>query len=567
MRFPPLVPFVLFLAVAGAAPRPLSALTLEEAFARVLASHPQLRARQEEERAARGTLAAEQAAGGLRAEAGLDLLARSSRLGGTSAFLATRRQRVSVLVPLFDGGRSDAEVAAARAEAEAARWRRIAEGRALLARTVEAYAAVLRDRRLLELALADERLLAEELAAAKRRYRLGAGTAAAVALAEARLARATAERRRRVAELAVSGARLRALVGTEVAELADPGTPAPLPASLDGALAALSSDPRLEAAAAHTAAARARARAEAAAGRPALDLVADLAWTGGADPRSDTVVDVAFGARLRMPLWDGGARRERVRAAWHRAGAAEAAGEAEQRRLEEEVATLFARLEAAQARTPELERARRAARLLLEAARREARTGTRAPVDVLDAVRELHDAETALVLNAHARLVAAWHLAIALGALDDHLEEPAPDPPAAAPPSSRADGTASPLAPPAAPFRSAAIAEASGATMVPATEQSVAPAAGPDDTRATSPARPENPPSGAFTPDRTGEDIREPAPRAPAGERREARRSAMSVPPAAPVPMLPPPPSMPEPAAGPQRAGAVALHGRLTEMR
>lgn len=555
---------VLALLLAAAPPAPLRALTLEEAFRRVLADHPELRARSEEEAAAAAAVAAERAAGGPQAEASLELLARESRLGGDSAFLATRRQRLSVLVPLLDGGRSRARVEAARAEAEAARWRRIAAARALLAETAGAYAAFVRERRLLGLALSQERLLGEELAAARRRYRLGAGTAAEVAAAEARLATAAAERRRRVAELAASGARLRRLVGEEVAEAAGPDLPEDLPPDLDAALAVISDDPRLAAALARAAADRARARAEAAASAPELALVADMALAGGADARSDTLVDLAVGARLRVPLWDGGGSRARVTAARHRAAAAEASEEAGRRALAEELAALFAQLEAARARARELERARRAARLLLDAARREARAGNRAVVEVLDAVGELHDAEVALAENDHDLRVAAWRLAIATGALDHLLEEgpersgPPPVPregtPARTPASAAAPAPAPHPAPPperaAAPQRPLRPAPLRGeATAIPARTSPgrLREAADGSGLRPPAPVRlrpPAPPPAGAGTPE-AGE---RPVPAALA-DRSNATADAI------------------EPAAGPPRGeGAVVLHGRLTEM-
>ncbi len=490
-------------------PAAVRALGLEEVLAAV-AAHPELAASRYEARAAAADVDAVRAEGGWQIEGRFETLLRYAREGGEAAPLVTDRERLVFARPLYDGGRRAARVAGAEATARAAADESRLVRDSLLLAAVEAYAAVMRDRALVEAALAAERRLALLLAMAQRRYRLGGGTAAEVARVEARHAAAVAVRKRAVARLTESGARFRRLVGAAPAELEPATPPADLPNELDEVLAALEDHPALAAARARLAAAEARLREMQAAGRADLSLTGSLARTGGADPRRESRADLAVGAVLRLPLYDSGLVRARTRAARARLAAARARLEETQRRLEAEARTALARWRMAATLWPVSERRLAAARLALEAARREVVAGTRPLAAVLEAEDALAEAETARARLQAERLVAGYRLAAVLGRFDrlipadSRKEEPLPEAdapiaeigatPAVAPDPVRSAVRAmvetprlpggpnrSPTPTPAAvaPRVESGMAASAPAAVVPAALATVAPAAGP----------------------------------------------------------------------------------------
>ncbi len=479
------LPVLLPLVAVPAAAEPLDLATV---LARV-AAHPELEARAREAEAAAAEARAAAAEGGLVVDGRVETLLRYAREGGTVAPLVTDRQSIVFSRPLYDGGLRAARAAGAEARARAADFEATAARRELLLAAVAAYAAVWRDRALLEEALARERRLALLLAAERRRYRLGAGTAGAVALVETRHAEAMAERARRSADLATSGAVFRRLVGEDPLALAPPAPPDGLPGDPEAALAALGDHPALAAAEARVEAARARLRETRAALWPQLALTGRLERIGGVDPRRGGRGDVAVGAVLRLPLYDSGVTRARLAAARARLAAAEARLAAVRRRLEAEVREAFARWREAEGLRAPLRRREAAARTALETVRREAMAGLRPVTAVLEAEEALATAVRARIVREAERVVAGWRLAAALGHLDSVAAEGAPPPAedpdgetvAAAVAASADVGLAAPPEEPRPPSPPAAPEPAIGPpATVPRAAAVVEPAAGPD---------------------------------------------------------------------------------------
>ena len=102
----------------------------------------------------------------------------------------------------------------------------------VLLNAATAYSDVYRDQAVLELNIRNEQRLARQLEATRDRFQVGEVTRTDVSQAEARLARATAERIGAEGALAASRANFRNVVGIVPGVLARPPLPQELPASL-----------------------------------------------------------------------------------------------------------------------------------------------------------------------------------------------------------------------------------------------------------------------------------------------------------------------------------------------
>ena len=87
--------------------------------------------------------------------------------------LGTLRQTVSLAQPIYSGGATTAETAQAENEVRAERARLAAAEQEVLVEAVDAFTAVARDRAVLDLALRNERRLAEQVVGTRDRYRFG----------------------------------------------------------------------------------------------------------------------------------------------------------------------------------------------------------------------------------------------------------------------------------------------------------------------------------------------------------------------------------------------------------
>ncbi len=405
---------LLFLLACAAATAARGEVPLELALAKTYLENPRLLEARARLRAVREGVSLARA--GLRprieATTGLGWRAVSDR-----DVLAGVRQTLSVEQPLYDGGATGAAVRAARFRIEEERARlRLTEQQVLL-EAVEAYTAVLRDQRLLAIALENERRLQERLAAAKRRYRHGQISRTEVARAEARYAEAVATRQRARGNLERAGARYRRVIGDPPGGLRMPGLPAGLPTTLDAALEMIEDHPLLRLSRFAHEAARAETGRARAALLPRISLSGRYTYLSEPDRETEHEQDLAFGAFLTLPLYAGGAARAAVRQKRQRERAALHALDDARRRVREEIRAAFEALRIARLRRQSLARRVAAARLVLEGSLEEARAGTRSLIEVLDAERERFLAESAAVEAAREEIVAAYRLLAATGRL------------------------------------------------------------------------------------------------------------------------------------------------------
>lgn len=331
--------------------------------------------------------------------------------------LGTLRQTVSLAQPIYSGGATTAETAQAENEVRAERARLAAAEQEVLVEAVDAFTAVARDRAVLDLALRNERRLAEQVVGTRDRYRFGELTRTDVSQAESRAARGVADRIRAEGELAVSAARYRRVIGAEPTELAlpDPLDEAPLAAVEAPSLA--EATPEVTAARFAFAGARDRIDLALAQTKPRLSLDGEAGYEREPSTLIDYQRGFTLGATLSVPLYQGGGEYARVRQARQAATERRHALDDALRVAEEDLIAADAARRAVSARIRSLQSQVEGAAAALDGVRQEALVGIRTVLDILDAEQELFAAEVELTRSRREEVVASYRMLAARGEL------------------------------------------------------------------------------------------------------------------------------------------------------
>lgn len=331
--------------------------------------------------------------------------------------LRTMRNAIGVEQPLYTGGAVEARILRAEEliQSERARLEAVEQGVFLAA--IEAYTAVLRDQRILELALANESRLLQQLSGVQRRFRFGELTRTDVAQAEARYARAIADREAAAGQLEIAGAAFRRVIGDPPGTLLQPVLPVDLPAALDEALVAVEEHPAVRAQRFGVAVAEAEIDTALAGLKPRLTLRGDASYVDDPGGEMDWQSDLSIGAVLSIPLYQGGGEYARIRQTRQTLTEERFTLQAARRDVEETTIAAWQALVSAQARLEALARQVEAAALALDGVQEEARVGVRTVLDVLDAEQELFAAEVATTAAERDALVAAYQLKAGMGTL------------------------------------------------------------------------------------------------------------------------------------------------------
>lgn len=410
------VALLVLLAVA-AVPCGAAAVTLEEVLVRVYLESPRLEGARARLRAVDEGVP--RALAGWRPQVGASTGAAVSQTqtnDGTQT-LGTFSQSLSVSQPVYSGGATRADTSRAENAVRAERARLAQSEQEVLLDAVDAYTAVVRDEAVLELARRNERRLGQQLKATRDRYRFGELTRTDVAQAETRLARGKADLVRAEGELALSTARYLRVVGGPPEGLAA-ARPLDAPALADGEIAAIAdTTPGVIAARYSLDGARDEidlARAEL---RPRLTLDGEVGYEHQPSTLLDYEAAATLGARLSVPLYQGGGEYARVRQARQTATDRRYALDDARRAAAEELIGARAALRAAESQVEALEAQVRGAAQARDGVRQEALVGARTVIDVLDAEQELFAAEVERVRARRERVVASYRLQAALGRL------------------------------------------------------------------------------------------------------------------------------------------------------
>lgn len=375
---------------------PAGAETLGEAIAETYAHNPSAEAARASTRAAEERVEQGRAAFGptLTGSAGYVYAWQRTRYRGQTVQKAgsfTPQVSLSVDQPLFTFGRLTSQ----RRAAEAGYGSSVAQMRAteqdLIASVIIAYAAVLRDHKLVDVARENLSLLNEQLDQTSARYSSRYATETDLQQTRNRIFSGQAQLEQAHGNLQSSRNTYRNLVGHYPQNLAPLPRLPMLPPSLDEALSrGDQSSPLLAQARFELAAARARIGQAKGNARPYVGVQGSIGQTQP-DLRFEDLREVSAQARIgvTVPLWSAGLLSARIREAQQEADAANQQVEQASRDVRENISSFWDQLAAARRALPAYGRAVAAAQSALAGARQQQLAGQLTSLDVLDTARDL----------------------------------------------------------------------------------------------------------------------------------------------------------------------------------
>ena len=339
-------------------------------------------------------------------------------VSGNRDWLTPRQSQLSIVQPLYQGGRVNGLKSQAKAGVLSARQGlRNAEQNVLLS-AATAYLDVIRDEEAAVIRRNNVLVLTRQQFAAQDRFDVGEGTRTDIAQANARLAQAETGLANADAQLAISRAAYVRFVGHVPEQLTKPPQYI-LPDSLhESQLRARANNPQLIAARYNENAAQAAIHVAKSAGRPTVSLNGSLQGsrdTSGNLPRANSA---SITAQVRVPIYSGGVNQSRVRAAKQaKARSRFETREAEQA-IDQTVANLWAQVVASERTLESGHKQVAAAEIAFEGVELEQQVGTRDTLDLLNAEQELLNAKLTVVQAERNLNVATYQLLVTMGGFD-----------------------------------------------------------------------------------------------------------------------------------------------------
>ncbi len=409
----------LLLALSG---QPAGAQSLEEALANAYVSNPTIESQRAQLRATDELVP--QALSGYRptVEAGADAgYSRSRSRAGSreiNSNLAQRGVDLSVVQPLYSGGRTQAGTKRAEALVEAQRADLLSTEQSVLLDGATAYLDVVRDQAVVDLNVNNEQVLRRQLDASRDRFNVGEITRTDVSQAESRLARALSDRIQAEGQLSSSRAIYARVIGSPPGRLTAPRLVFDLPSSREETVAlAESNNPTVIAAEFSESAARNAVDAVRGEMLPSANLRGTLSRIYEPSSQADRQDGASVTASVTIPLYQAGSVESRVREARQTAGQRRIQIEESRRQVVENAIRAWEGLTTARATIESRQSQVRASEIALEGVRQEALVGSRTTLDTLDSEQELLDARVQLVQAQRNEMVAAFSVLSATGQL------------------------------------------------------------------------------------------------------------------------------------------------------
>lgn len=400
--------------------------TLREALATAYVSNPTLSAARAAQRATDETVPLARADG--LPSAGVQGSYSENFLKSANSFTAPSRQAsgiVQMTVPVYSGGSVRNAIKSARTRVEAGQADLRATESSLFANVVAAYMDVIRDEAIVALNRTNVRVLGVNLEASSDRYEIGDLTRTDVAQSEARLAIARSDLQSAEANLIRSKEIYIQLVGRAPGELQPPPPLPNLPESPELAVGeALQNNPDLIAAEQRRDAADTDVDAARGAHMPQVELYSQGRYTNYFNSLGSGTVNSTFfqeestaeaGVRLTIPVYQGGRVAARVRQAQARESQAIETVIATERDVIAQTRAAYSSWRASLQVIESSQAAVDANSLALEGVRAENSVGNRTILDILDAERELLNAQVQLVTARRNAYVAGFSLLAAMG--------------------------------------------------------------------------------------------------------------------------------------------------------
>ncbi len=401
--------------------QPAQAESLKEAMAAAYLNNPQLQAQRASVRALDETIS--QAKSGYRPS-----VVGSGRYGyrhsetfatfASSGDTNPRSVALEVRQPVFRSMQTVNSTSEARNQVNAAREQLQSVEQQIFLDSVTAYMGVLRDLAVLELTINNVTVLKRQLEASEDRFRVGEITRTDVAQSKARLSRAISEKIRSEATLTASRAAYRKTVGNSPADLMQPVSLPPMPASEEAALGiAKKYNPNLLSARYTEKAARYNVKRQYGGLGPTVEVVARLSksWENFSTTDSSTTREIL--AQMTMPLYQSGSVSSNIRQSRQIENQRRLEAVSVEREVVELVRNAWEGYREATARIASSEDQVTANDIALEGVRQESEVGSRTTLDVLDAEQELLDSRVSLVRAQRDQSVAAYTLLSSIGKL------------------------------------------------------------------------------------------------------------------------------------------------------
>jgi len=325
---------------------------------------------------------------------------------------------VSIGQTIFDSGKTDAQIEAARAGAEAAEYQIRNTEQNVLLEVVQAYMNVLSGRQLVALRQENINFYQAQLQSAQDRLDVGEGTRIDVAQAEARLAQGQASYRSAVSSLETSQATFERYVGIRPGNLSTAHNYGNLiPRSLDQAISeAEIGHPAILLAKAAIRAAQAGSEAAKAGFGPTATWNGKVgsSWTGNSGRDG---ISGSLGFNITVPIYAGGAMGASVRKANLDQIQSEVDAMSAYDQVREAVISAWAGIQSADAQIQAAQSAVSAGETVLNGTIQERDLGTQTTLDVLNSQAELTTAKEGLINARSGKVIATFSLLAAMGRL------------------------------------------------------------------------------------------------------------------------------------------------------
>lgn len=395
-------------------------LTLEAVLAYTYTRNPTLRAARAELRAVNESLPQAYAGWKPSVEANSALIVTDIEGGNFGGDGSTSKDfELAVDQPVYRGGRTWAESAAARSIIKAQRASVLQTEQDILLSAASAYMDVVRDRSVLDLRQNNRRVIAEQLEATRARFKYGELTRTDVSQAESRLADAEAAVIEAEASLERSEGAFTEITGLNSGILDKPYLEFDLPENREDYIhQARNTAPGVLAAVNLHRASEKNVDANFRELLPQIGIFSS--WNRTYDPAPgivDEQTTATFGLSASLPLYQAGAVRSRVREAKHTANQRYMQIVEARKRAAQQAVSAWAGLLSSRAQIQARSAQVKSAGIAREGVKKEEELGARTILDTLNADQEYLDAQVALVSADRDYIVAQFQVLAVLGEL------------------------------------------------------------------------------------------------------------------------------------------------------
>lgn len=342
---------------------------------------------------------------------------RGAAGGSDTSTRAPKSVELDLTQPLYRGGRTVAQRDQAENLVRAGRAQLLDVEQQVLLAAVTAYVDVLRDLRVLDLTRNNEDVIAEQLKATRERFEVGEVTKTDVSQAEARLARAKADRVQAEGNVISSRATYRQVIGMLPGKLEVPDFPAGLPANAEEVNALSENSPTVTQAVFLENAARDGTDVVFGELLPTVSIVGSVGTGDELAQEDQSDSSASISAQVVIPLYQAGGVESRVRESKQLTAQRRQELDDARRQAAEGATTSFQALETARSQIESFNAEVEATKTALDGVQQEQQVGLRTVLDVLDQAQEVLNSEVSLVIARRDAIVASFQTLASIGKL------------------------------------------------------------------------------------------------------------------------------------------------------